>query len=126
MVSRVLPRSILLLLFLDKMKTSALIALVVSATDIATAIKYVSAPLGWAQSVGYNTTQYEPQGGPMPEVVLRAAAPKRQELKTRNAHIANSKTVKIRYGPYTVPGAKTYAILNLSSSYNRPQLTLFF
>jgi hypothetical protein len=89
------------------MKTSTLITLTLSAAaNLASAIKYVDAPEGWPQAVGFNPTPFEEAGVPKVRRAARAVAPKRQEIKTRNPHIPNSKTLKIRYGPYTVPGAR--------------------
>jgi hypothetical protein len=42
-------------------------------------------------------------------------------LATRNPHIPNSKTIKIRYGPYKIPSALTKAINGESGVlYNYP------
>jgi hypothetical protein len=81
------------------MKTSTLIALSLSAT--ANAVKYVSGPAPWINAVGFNVSSVEQ---PIVKRSAGALAPKRQELKNRNPHIPGSKTVKLRYGPYNVPG----------------------
>jgi hypothetical protein len=89
------------------MKNTAFLALALSAAaNVASAIKFVDAPEGWPQAVGFNPIPLEEAGLPKVRRVARAVAPKRQEIPTRNPHIPNSKTVKIRYGPYTVPGAR--------------------
>lgn len=93
------------------MKTTLLVALA-AAANVASAVQFVDAPEGWAKLKGFETTPFEESGI---QTVRRAArdvriAPKRQEIPTRNPHIANSKTVKIRYGPYTVPGARVYVV----------------
>jgi len=84
------------------MKASTLFTLATSA-NIAAAIKFIDGPQDWYQAVGFNVTQKH--DSELPHLMARAVAPKRQDLKTRNPHIPNSKTVKMRYGPYTVPGA---------------------
>jgi hypothetical protein len=91
------------------MKTSALVALAISAANVANAIKYIDAPVGWPQAVGFNATPYEETDlYKTRRRVARNTAlpPKRQDMKTRNPHIPGSKTIKIRYGPYMVPGAR--------------------
>jgi hypothetical protein len=88
------------------MKTT-LFALALSAVaNVASAVQYVDAPEGWPQAVGFNPTPLEEAGIPKIKRVARAVAPKKQEMKTRVPHVPGSKTVKIRYGPYTVPGAR--------------------
>jgi hypothetical protein len=89
------------------MKTSAILALALSAAvNVASAVKYVDAPEGWPQAVGFDPISMEEAAIPKVRRAVRAVAPKRQEIPTRNPHIPGSKTVKIRYGPYTVPGAR--------------------
>jgi hypothetical protein len=87
------------------MKFSELFTLTVSALNVASATKFVSGPTDWIDAVGFKTEEQKLASHERRQNV-RAAAPKRQEMKTRNPHIPNSKTVKIRYGPYTVPGAR--------------------
>lgn len=84
------------------MKTT-LISLVLSAANVANAIKFVAGPEGWASHIGYNASDPTWDELTTPLHVSRALAPKRQQLKQRVTRIANSKSVKIRYGPYTVP-----------------------
>jgi hypothetical protein len=106
------------------MRTSALFVVAISATNVALAVKFVSAPDGWAQSLGFNTTEIKEKRAVSPQHVTRALAPKRQQLKTRNPHIPNAKTIKIRYGPYTVPGARTYVhSLHITVSLSFPLFT---
>jgi hypothetical protein len=82
--------------------------LALSAANIAQAVKFVSGPEGWTESLGFKTYQQEDDFAGITERVGRAVVPKRQELKNRNPHIPNAKSVKIRYGPYSVPGARVY------------------
>jgi len=90
---------------------STFLTLAVSATNVA-AVKFISGPEGWPQALGFNTTDAEAFGDlyAIPAKVKRdaAALPTRVELKNRNPHIPGAKSVKLRYGPYTVPGARTY------------------
>jgi hypothetical protein len=82
------------------MKYSAIVAL--SLTASAQAAKFISGPSTWINGVGFNVSSVnEPL---VRRHAKRAVAPKRQELKNRNPHIPGAKTIKIRYGPYTVPG----------------------
>jgi hypothetical protein len=89
------------------MKTSTLITLTLSAAvNVASAVQFVDGPVGWPQALGFKSIPLEQAGLPKVRRAARAVAPKRQEIKTRNPHIPGSKTIKIRYGPYTVPGAR--------------------
>jgi hypothetical protein len=85
------------------MKTTALVLLALSASDVATAIKFIAGPEGWAQSLGFNSTDQPWDDIKFPPTVMRALAPKRQQMNSRVPTVPNSKTVKLRYGPYTVP-----------------------
>jgi hypothetical protein len=97
------------------MKTTTLFTLAISAANVTTAVKFITAPQGWAEAVGFNVTSPEDAGILPIRLRSRAVAPNRQEIKTRNPHIRNSKTVKIRYGPYSVPGARVYELLHALS-----------
>ncbi|KAF2665746.1 hypothetical protein BT63DRAFT_417281 [Microthyrium microscopicum] len=81
---------------------SLILSLAVAA-NVASATKFVSAPEGWTQSLNLKTkVTYD-----IPRLSSRdVLPPKIQQLKSRNPHIPGSKTVKVRYGPYTVPGAR--------------------
>jgi hypothetical protein len=87
------------------MKTSTLFILAVS-VNAAAAFKFIDGPRDWYSAVGFDVTQKHDHE--LPHLMARVVTPKRQDMKTRNPHIPNSKTVKIRYGPYTVPGASRY------------------
>jgi hypothetical protein len=88
------------------MNINALVLLVFSVSNVATAIKFVSGPNGWAPAMGFNTSLQTWDDVKPPLSVLRALAPKRQEMKSRAPNVPGSKTVKIRYGPYTVPAPR--------------------
>ena len=88
------------------MKIYTLVPLVFSTSNVASAIKFVSGPDGWARAVGFNATAQSCDDIQLPRYISRAIAPKRQELKPRVPHIIGSKSVKIRYGPYTVPAPR--------------------
>jgi hypothetical protein len=94
------------------MKTSSLTALVVSATNVATAVRFISGPGDWIKGVGFNTSRPEDHGTLFdpPKIAARDAfaLPLQVELKNRNPHVPGSKSVKVRYGPFTVPGGKVY------------------
>jgi hypothetical protein len=85
------------------MKTNALALLALSVPNVATAVKFISGPEGWASAIGFNTTEQSWDDVQLPPQVIRAAAPKKQEMKSRAPNVPGSKSVKIRYGPYTVP-----------------------
>jgi hypothetical protein len=80
------------------MKASTLFTTIVSVADIATAVKFTIGPEGWAQSIGYNVTDLE-----APKLEARQVGGK-TVLKNRNPNVPNAKTVKVRYGPFTVGG----------------------
>jgi hypothetical protein len=84
------------------MKTTTLISLALSALDAA-AIKFITGPEGWAPAMGFNATKQAWENVKLPPHIKRAEAPKRQEMKPRVKSVPGSKTVKLRYGPYTVP-----------------------
>jgi hypothetical protein len=87
----------------DKMKSSTFFISILSAADIVTAVKFLVGPPGWAQSIGINVT--EPEDHPQLRArQSRAASGSKIVLKNRNPHIPNSKSVKVRYGPFTVQG----------------------
>jgi hypothetical protein len=53
------------------------------------------------------------------------AAPKNVVMETRNPHIENSKTVKIRYGPYKVPSAARKNLVGESGTlFNWPEVNV--
>lgn len=85
------------------MKTNALSLLALSVSNVATAVKFISGPEGWASAIGFNASEPDWDDIKLPPQVVRAAAPKRQEMKSRAPNVPGSKSVKIRYGPYTVP-----------------------
>jgi hypothetical protein len=85
------------------MKTSTLVSLALSAINVATAVRFVSGPDGWDQAMRFNATPQSWDDIKMPPHVSRVVAPKRQEMKPRMPQVPGSKTVKVRYGPYTVP-----------------------
>jgi hypothetical protein len=88
------------------MKASMFLLAAASAVNVVTAVKFVSAPEGWTQSLNFTTREADFSQYVKREARAVAVAPKRQDLKARNPNIPGAKTVKIRYGPYTVPGAK--------------------
>jgi hypothetical protein len=93
------------------MKTSSIVAFAASAAKAVTAVKFVSAPQDWIHSnLGFNVTQPEDHGDlfASPKLMGRdaMALPLKVELKNRNPHIPGARSVKVRYGPYTVPGGR--------------------
>jgi hypothetical protein len=84
------------------MKSNALL-LLLSVSNVATAVKFLSGPEGWASAIRINTTEQHWDNIESPPHVVRAAAPKKMDMKSRVTHIPGAKSVKIRYGPYTVP-----------------------
>lgn len=85
------------------MKNHVLLLSLLSAANVASAVKFISGPEGWPEAIKINTTEQtwpDVQAGPG---VIRAAPPKRMVMKSRITHIPNVKSVKIRYGPYSVP-----------------------
>lgn len=96
------------------MKASTIVTTIISAADIATAAKFAVGPPGWAQSMGFNVTDLESP----PQLRARqawnsAAQPVAQP--NRNPHIPNAKTVKLRYGPFTIRGGGKYVFSSLST-----------
>lgn len=88
------------------MKTTTFLSAALSASQAYARTKFISAPDGWAESLGYNVTDTE--GYPHMEANIRnigMVAPGRQQLKPRSPQIPGSKTVKVRYGPYTIPAS---------------------
>lgn len=85
------------------MKAFTLVTTLVSA---AAAEKFVVGPDGWSKVLGLNLTQSEEQ----PQLIARQAAKGaasgagKTTLKNRLPNIAGAKSVKIRYGPFTVRG----------------------
>jgi hypothetical protein len=78
--------------------------------NIASAVKFVNGPETWVQSSQFKTSDAPPviahaYKRSANRLNTRATAPSMQQMKSRTPHIANSKTVKLRYGPYHVPGA---------------------
>lgn len=88
------------------MKTTTFLLAAVSAINLVTAVKFVSAPEGWSESLNFTVRDEDFSKYVRREARAVALAPKKVELKARVAKIANSKTVKIRYGPYTVPAPR--------------------
>jgi hypothetical protein len=93
------------------MKTSTLFISILSAADIVAAEKFVVGPPGWAQSIGLNVTEPEHH----PQLIARQAkmgggSGRTVSLRNRTPHIKGSKSVKIRYGPFTVRGGGAYVL----------------
>jgi hypothetical protein len=86
------------------MKASLFLA-ILSAAEFAIAEKFVVGPPGWAQTIGLNVTEREEH-----RLAARQAKGKgtKTVLKNRTPHIKNSKSVKIRYGPFTIRGGGAY------------------
>lgn len=87
------------------MRTATFLLAATSAVNLVTAVQFVSAPEGWAESLNFTVEEH------FPKYVSREAravtiAPKVQPLPARVKRIPNSKTVKIRYGPYNVPAPR--------------------
>jgi hypothetical protein len=93
------------------MKTFMLFATLLSAVDIAATEKFVVGPPGWPQSIGLNVTEQEYH----PHLIARQAGKggsgRTVALKNRTPNIRGSKSVKIRYGPFTVRGGGAYVLL---------------
>jgi len=85
------------------MKTTTLVSLALSATNVATAVKFISGPEGWAESIGFKPQEQTWDDIKPNRLSARAVQPARQELKARVTGLKNSKSVKLRYGPFTVP-----------------------
>jgi hypothetical protein len=88
------------------MKTTTLVSLALSAINVATAVKFLSGPEGWASSIGFETHTQTWDDVKTSRLASRAVVPQRQELKARIPLLKGSKSVKIRYGPYTVPAPR--------------------
>lgn len=88
------------------MKTATFLLAAASAVNIVYAVKFISAPEGWADSLNFTTRNEDFSKYVQREARAVTLAPKRQELKPRNPKIPGAKTLKIRYGPYTVPAPK--------------------
>jgi hypothetical protein len=88
------------------MKTATFLLAAASAANIVNAVKFVSAPEGWTESLNFTTREADFSKYVKRDARAVTLAPKRQDLKARNPKIPGAKTVKIRYGPYTVPGAR--------------------
>ena len=84
------------------MKATTLFLTVLSAADIAAAEKFLVGPPGWAQAIGINVT--EPEDLPRLQARQARASGLKTVLKTRTPHIKGAKSVKIRYGPFTIKG----------------------
>jgi len=89
------------------MKTIAFLSLASSAFNAVNAVKFVSGPNGWAPAMGFNGSNPTWDDVEPIDRVSRFTnlAPSRQEMKPRISRVPGSKTVKLRYGPYTVPGS---------------------
>jgi hypothetical protein len=93
------------------MKATTLFLTILSAADIGAAEKFLVGPPGWAQSIGINVTEPEYH----PRLAARQARQAKSSgaktvLKNRTPHIKNSKSVKIRYGPFTIKGGGAYVL----------------
>jgi hypothetical protein len=92
------------------MKASTLFLTIISTADVAVAVKFLIGPSGWAQSIGLNVTEPEGQPEYRDRRVDGEASAERVLLKSRNPNIPNSKTVKLRYGPFTIGGGGAYVL----------------
>lgn len=95
---------------------STFLSLAISASGVAAGrfSTFVDGPQGWPQAIGLNTTQVADHGSLFVDTEVKkrdTAAPNRIQLTPRLPHIPNSKSTKLRYGPYTVPGAWVYVYL---------------
>jgi hypothetical protein len=93
------------------MKTSTLFISILSAAGIVAAEKFIAGPPGWAQSIGLNVTEPEHH----PHLIARQAragggSGTTVALKNRTPQIKGSRSVKIRYGPFTVRGGGAYVL----------------
>lgn len=88
------------------MKTATFFLAAASAVNLATAVKFVSAPEGWSESLNFTVREEDFSKYIKREARAVTLAPKTQQLTARVKRIANSKTVKIRYGPYNVPAPR--------------------
>jgi hypothetical protein len=98
------------------MKTSTLFISILPA--VVAAEKFVVGPPGWAQSIGLNVTEPEHH----PQLIARQAkgggSGRTVSLRNRTPQIKGSKSVKIRYGPFTVRGGGAYVLLQQLSKAN--------
>jgi hypothetical protein len=90
---------------LDTMKASTLVLTLLSVADFAAAIKFVIGPPGWAQGLGFNVTE-QPEEHQLK--ARQASGGGKTVLKNRLPNIPNAKSVKVRYGPFTVQGGGAY------------------
>jgi hypothetical protein len=90
------------------MKATTLFLTILSAADIGAAEKFLVGPPGWAQSIGINVT--EPEGHSRLTARQARASGSKTVLKNRTPHIKNSKSVKVRYGPFTIKGGGPYVL----------------
>jgi hypothetical protein len=84
------------------MKTT-LISLALSASTVVQAVKFVAGPQEWQETIGVNSTAQTWENSKLPKLATRASVANRQQLNPRFPRIAGSKSVKLRYGPYSVP-----------------------
>jgi hypothetical protein len=92
---------------------STFLTLAISASGVAAGrfSTFVDGPHGWPQAIGLNTTKVSDHGNLFVNPAIKKRdwfAPNRVTLTPRLPHIPSSKSVKLRYGPYTVPGAWMY------------------
>lgn len=89
------------------MKAFKLFTTLISAVDTAAAIKFIVGPPGWAQTLGLNLTEAQDYSKLAARQAKQAGVDTagKTVLAPRMTHIPNSKTVKIRYGPFNVRGA---------------------
>jgi hypothetical protein len=86
------------------MKTFKLFMTLLSAADIAAAEKFVVGPPGWPQSIGLNVTEQDHQQRLVTRQAGKGGSGRTVALKNRLPRISGSRSVKIRYGPFTVKG----------------------
>jgi len=87
------------------MKALTLFTTLISAANIAAAEKFVIGPEGWSQTLGYNLTEVEDnQKLSARQAKTAIASGNKSVLKSRLPNIPNAKSVKVRYGPFTVRG----------------------
>ncbi|QDS75297.1 hypothetical protein FKW77_001278 [Venturia effusa] len=77
-----------------------------SAADLVAGVKFVSAPEGWSESLNFTVRDEDFAKYIKRDARSATLTPKIQPLTARVKRIANSKTVKIRYGPYNVPAPR--------------------
>lgn len=86
------------------MKTSTLFISLLSAAGIVAAEKFVVGPPGWVQSLGLNMTERVDPPQLVPRQAKGGGSGRTVSLRNRTPHIKGSRSVKIRYGPFTVRG----------------------